>query len=574
MTPDRRLMRRLHVCAFVLAMAMTGLGFRLVILHLGTHEQIGKKIDKTRRLKRAIDVERGSIYDRGGRDNVLALDRTLKDVCANPDVISGDDRVMATAEMLSDKLGIPADEVAVKLNNPGRRYALIQRAVLPELADSIASLDCGGIFLRSHIVRYYPHRDFMCHVLGFVNYEGHGCYGVEQGMNRFLHGTPGILVSKKDALQKELYWERERVIPSIEGSDVHLTIDQYVQHIAEEAIEQAMIEHRARGAWAIVQRVATGEILALASRPAFDLNQFRTAEDEAKLNRAVGVIFEPGSIMKAMTFAAVFNERLVTPETVLDCENGAWMYGGRLLRDYRPYGTLTVADGFKKSSNILTAKLALLLGNENLYAYMRNFGFGNRLGFDLPGEEGGILHATKTWSKISATRIAIGQGVAVTAIQMLAAYNAIANDGILMRPYVIAHVEKKEGTLLHYRGPEVVGRPISRDTAATMRYLLSRVTEKGGTGRRAAVEGYRVAGKTGTAQKPVPGGYSSTDYVASFVCFLPAESPEIGIIVVVDEPQPVHVGGRVAAPVFQQIASQTVRYLGIPSIADTTFANR
>ena len=576
MTTDPRFKWRLRSCVFVVAVGMTGLGVRLAYLHLWPHDQekLWETIDKPRLWKTKIDAERGSIYDRKGRENPLALDVPLKDVCADPMAIIKNNCVRETAEALSAVLDMPVDELAVKINKPGRAYALIKRTVLPDLAEPIAILDLKGIYLRDRMDRYYPHKNFLCHVLGFVNHKGDGCYGVEQCKDKHLRGIPGYLQSKKDALQRELYWEREQVVPPLAGADVYLTIDQYIQYIAEEAVQQAMLEHRAKAAWAIVQRVSTGEILALVNRPAFDLNEFRTADGDSKLNRAVGAVYEPGSTLKAITFASVLNEGLVTPQTRLDCENGAWLYGKRLLRDYHPYGILTVADGIKKSSNILTAKLALRLGDDDLYAYIRGFGFGNQLGVDLPGEEAGILHAPDRWSKISATRIAIGQGIAVTALQMLAAYNAIANDGILMRPYIISHVQRENGPVFDSRRPEILGRPISRETAATMRHLLSRVTEEGGTGKRAAVEGFRVAGKTGTAQKPVPGGYSLTDYVASFVGFLPAESPEIGIIVVVDAPQPVHTGGRVAAPVFKKIASQTVRYLGIPRSMDRAFASR
>jgi cell division protein FtsI (penicillin-binding protein 3) len=225
---------------------------------------------------------------------------------------------------------------------------------------------------------------------------------------------------------------------------------------------------------------------------------------------------------------------------------------------------LSVADGLKKSSNILAAKVALRLGDERLHRYLQAFNVGSRLGIDLPGEEAGILHPVSRWSKISATRLAIGQGVAVTSLQMLGILSTIANDGYLMRPYVVRQVVGRDGTVLVHNEPRILGQPISEETAATMRWLLARVTEDGGTGRRARVGGYQVAGKTGTAQKPVAGGYSSSDYVASFAGFLPAVAPEIAVIVVVDEPQPRHTGGYVAGPAFSVIAEQTVRYLDIP----------
>jgi cell division protein FtsI (penicillin-binding protein 3) len=370
-----------------------------------------------------------------------------------------------------------------------------------------------------------------------------------------------------NALRQELYEKQESYIPAIPGANVILTIDQNIQHVVEKTLDDLMNEQNAKAVWAIVTRVKTGEILAMASRPGFDLNDFRAVPEAAALNRALGCVYEPGSTFKAVVASAALNEKIVTPSRVFDCENGAWMYRNKILRDFHPYGNLTFADGVKKSSNIMMAKISLLLGEEQFYRYLRAFGLGAKLGVDLPGEEQGILHPVSRWSGISATRIAIGQGVAVTALQMVSIYGAIANDGFMMRPYVVSKVTATDGSTVYQRSPEVIGRPISHETAATMRVLLSRVTEEGGTGVRAAVEGYKVAGKTGTAQKPVNGGYSTTAYVGSFVGFLPAEDPEIALVVVVDEPQPFHTGGVVAAPAFSRIAGQTVRYLDIPPVS-------
>jgi cell division protein FtsI (penicillin-binding protein 3) len=240
------------------------------------------------------------------------------------------------------------------------------------------------------------------------------------------------------------------------------------------------------------------------------------------------------------------------------------MYGGRPLRDFHAYGDLTVADGLKKSSNILAAKVALSLGDERFYQYLRDFGIGSLTGIKLPGEEVGILRSPSRWSRIESTRIAMGHGVAVTALQILNVFCAIANDGILMQPQIVESVASRNGQFLYRRQSRELGRPIRPETAATMRRLLTRVTEKGGTGKRARVDGYEVAGKTGTAEKPINGKYSGTAHVASFVGFLPSAAPEVGIIVVVDEPQPKHTGGVVAAPYFSRIATEAVRYLNVP----------
>lgn len=569
---------RFIFCGIFLGLAMCGLGVRLGFLHVGPHDTALAAIHQNRKWTRELQVERGKIFDRRGEENILALDLPVHDVCADPDTVVSSGQVVNVATELSALLGLPADELAVKLNRPGRHYSCLAQSLQEEDMLRVSERRLPGVFFQERTVRYYPHHEFLCHVLGFVNHEGFGSAGVEQRLDRFLRGCPGLLESEKNAFREEMYWKRGRYVAPLEGASVYLTIDQNVQYIVEKALDhigQGSEERlRWKGAWAIVQEVRTGEILAMASRPAYDLNSFRDAADLQKLNSAVGYVYEPGSTLKAITFAAALDEGLVTPDTVIDCENGSWMHRNRVLHDYKPSGRLTVADGLKKSSNILTAKLSVMLGDERLYEYLHAFGLGQKLGIDLPGEEGGILRPLNEWSPISASRMAIGQGVAVTALQMAAIYAAIGNDGVMMRPYLVRKVVATDGTVLHERRPEEIGSPITAKTAKTMQRLLARVTEKDGTGKRAHVDGYAVAGKTGTAQKPIPGGYSTTDHIASFVGFLPADDPRIAIVVVVDEPQPIHTGGLVAAPVFQAIASEAARYLDLPATEETAIAKR
>ncbi len=564
---------RLYTSSSALSLAVIGLGIRLAFLHLGTHEATRARFDRSRSYERKILAGRGAIHDRHGDGNVLAMNLGVKDVCIDPSVTSKGEGIVKTACKLSELLNVPVDEVAVRMKQPERRFAYVKRFVQPDVVEDVRSLDIDGMFFRDATIRHYPQKSFLCHVLGFVNHMGAGSAGVEQQLDSYLRGSPGIMEGRVNAMRQELYIRRGRHVPALEGANVTLTIDQNIQYMVEKALDTVMEEHRAEGAWAIVQRVSTGEILALANRPGFDLNEFRYAPDFAKLNRSIGYIYEPGSTLKPAVFAAALEEGTVTPDTMFNCENGAWSYKRRILRDYHPYSRLNVADGLKKSSNILTAKVALTLGDETLDRYLRAFGLGKKLGMDLPGEEDGILHPVKKWSGISATRISIGQGVAVTALQMLGSICAIANDGFLMKPYIVREVRSGTGEILHRSEPEVVSRPISIKTAQTMRHLMGRVTESGGTGRRARVSGYTVAGKTGTAQKPIAGGYSSTEHMASFVGFLPVEQPEIGVIVVVDNPQPLHTGGRVAAPAFREIAGPAIRYLNVPG-TDSMLARR
>jgi len=565
---------RLFASAAILMLAMMGLGVRLAFLHLGPNEQARSVLKKASRLEQRLAGERGRIYDRRGGANILALNLAAKDVCAAPCAIVQCTNVAVVASRLAEALDLDTDAVAVKLNRPDRKYARIAKSVRGPVLNEIKRLDLQGVFFRDATVRHYPQGCFMCHVLGFVDDMGVGRAGVERQSDRYLRGCPGLLESRKDALRQELYGKRGRYMAALRGADIQLTIDQHIQYFVEKALDELVEEHNPKGAWAIVERVRTGEILAMASRPSFDPNRLACSTQNTRLNRAIGWVYEPGSTLKAAVISAALNENLVTPHTIVDCENGSWFYANRPLGDAHPYGRLSVADVLKKSSNIGTAKLALMLGNQRLEKYLRRLYIGRRLGVDLPLEEAGILHPARRWSAVSPTRIAIGQGVAVTALQMLGVLCAIANDGALMKPYVISSIRSSDGTSLHRARPEVLSRPITPATAATMRILLARVTEQGGTGRHAGLEGYRVAGKTGTAQKPKGGGYSSTAFTASFTGFLPAEDPEIAIIVVADEPQPQHYGGVVAGPTFKKIARQAVKYLDIPSVHEHLVAKR
>ena len=561
---DRSLKRRMILVTALLLAAMSGVSVRLAYLHLGPNEHRVKAAERASTFEDPLPVARGRIFGSGHNGTILAMNQPVKDVCVDPARVAEKQQQDSVIRALTAVLATDEAQVLARLSETNRRFAYVQRFVPEEKTDELQQMNLTGVFFRDTSTRYYPHGMFMCHLLGFANLDGIGSAGVEQMMDKYLRGCPGLRVGRQDGHHRELYNERIRDVPGQDGDDVYLTVDQNLQYMVERALDTAMEKHQAKGAWAIIQKVRTGEILAIASRPAFDLNEFRTASLDVLLNRAIGTVYEPGSTIKPATIALALSQGIVTPSTTFDCENGAWMYAGKVLRDLHPYGLLSVADILKKSSNVGTAKIAVELGEKRLDQGFRSFGYGSVLGVDLPGEEKGILHPLSDWSKLSVARVSIGQGVAVTALQMLGMMCCIANDGFLMRPRVIDRVVGPRGNVILKNEPEVLARPIGADTAALMRYMLSRVTEEGGTGKRACVDGYLVAGKTGTAQKAVPGGYSDTAYVASFVGFMPADHPEIGIIVVVDEPQPYHTGGYVAAPVFGEIAEQAARYLDIP----------
>lgn len=561
---------RLFFVVLIVLGALNGLIARLVYLHfrLGEGADRNIRIIEARRLETDLLVARGKIFD--CRGNTLALDIVKKEICADPSIVLSNNCLRAVAGNVSRVINVSPAVIYKRLNQPGRRFVYLGgygRTIGEEQAVELESMKFPGLFMRDMMVRSYPRGSSMCHVLGFVNFDSErtGSAGIEQRWNKYLHGVHGLLISEFDGRRHELYDRRLFELKPRTGADITLTLDHYVQYVVEEALEKAVRKNQATAVWAIVERVRTGEILAMASYPNYDPNNFRSVSPEWMRNRCISVIYEPGSTFKMVIIAAALNEKVVTSSQVFDCENGSWFYKGRPLRDFHPYGKLSVADIIKKSSNIGAAKVALRLGKNKFYQYLRDFGVGRVTGIDLPGEEAGILHPLRKWTSLSITRIAIGHEVAVTALQMLQVLCAIANDGVLMRPYLVRRVTAPDGKILFEQHPRVVGRPIRTETASEMKHLLARVTEEGGTGRRARVEGYSVAGKTGTAQKAIPGGYSDTLNIASFTGFIPVDDPQLAIIVVLDEPKGLfHTGGVVAGPVFREIAAQVVRYLDVP----------
>lgn len=558
----RRTIRFFGVAVGLFA-AMAGLVVRLVFLHVSVRDQSKSRAAKTRTYRETLTVPRGRILDGSMSANIMAANVSVKDIWVDPAPLVASNRLGDVSARLARALALNPAELMTELNKPGRRFAYVSRYVPDDRAEAVARMKLPGVYQSPATARAYPQGQMLCHVLGFVNLDGVGSSGIEQCMDNYLKGVPGLLESRLDGRRREMYDRRVKEVAPREGSDVVLTIDQNLQYMLEKGVDGAMERHRAKAAMAIIQRVKTGEILAMVSRPGFDPNRFRETVDAQKLNRTIGYVYEPGSTFKVAVIAAALDRGIVTPETIFDCENGRWLYQNKILKDYHPYGRLNVADVLKKSSNIGAAKIAIMMGDELLDKSLRAFMIGSRLGIDLPGEEGGIFRPLSSWSAISSSRIAIGQGVAVTPLQMLGVLCGIANDGRIMRPYVVKEVVSSSGTVLMRQTPQVLSQPIRPETAALMRKLLARVTEEGGTGVKASVDGFTVAGKTGTAQKPVGGRYSESDYMASFVGFLPAENPEIGMIVVVDEPQPLHTGGLVSAPVFGEVAEQAVRYLGL-----------
>ncbi len=563
---------RMMFCALLLVLAWCALAARLTYLHLGGSPGLEARIQKIRKVEEEMLVGRGRLLDRNGK--VLALDIAVKHVNVDPKVAMEKKQDVFLSRQLGRVLQMDPAMVLSLINRSvarPRRQVYIKKYVRDDATRQISSmnLESAGVFFDNVSQRNYPHGQLLCHVLGYSSAEGHGASGLELRLDRFLRGVPGLRVSEKDGNSREVYDRRSLEIQPQEGADVYLTLDQNLQYFAESALDTVMEQWKAKSAWAAIQDVKTGRLLAMASRPSFDLNDYGAASDAERINRVIGYTYEPGSTFKVASIAAALEARVVKSTDVFDCENGRWSFGGKILRDTHPHGRLSVADVLKVSSNIGAGKIALMLGEDRLYASLRDFGFGRPLGIDLPGEDAGILPSVKTWAKIKIARIPMGQGVAVTSLQMLAMLSCIANDGALMRPLVIDRIVDKNGKIIAQPEPMALSHPISPETARLMRKMLVRVTEDGGTGKGARVDGYTVAGKTGTAQKVVDGRYSDTAYVGSFMGFLPAERPAIAIMVVVDEPSPLHTGGAVAAPAFREIAEKAVRYLDIPPVEES-----
>jgi cell division protein FtsI (penicillin-binding protein 3) len=590
---------RIALLAAAILTVFLGISARLAVLHLHPAEWVRQPIEEGRVLEQKTVGNRGRIIDRNGE--ILAMDLASYHVIVDPKYISQYGDAAAVCRSLAQEFHISTNELSSILADTKRRYVRIKKYVpgqqlkrferktygvmyTPEGAET--NIYLRGLALEEAPERNYPKGALMAHVVGFSNREGVGAAGVEQRMDEVLRGKEGLRVSKKDGRRREIYSTRTIDIEPEDGANVTLTLDQQLQYFTEKTIEKVCADFNAKAAWAIIMHVRTGEILAMASYPTYDLNRYGKAPEEWRRNRAISFNYEPGSTMKAAVIASALDHNIVTETDTVDCENGYWVYGRRALRDSHPEGILSVADVVKVSSNIGTAKVALQMGDQLLYDSLKSFNFGNRLGIDIPGEEGGIFYSPKHWSKISVTRIGMGHEIATTALQVLSMMNAIACNGVQMKPMIIKRVTAPDGTVLQEYEPQELGRPITPATARRMRQLLARVTEEGGTGTKAAVDGYRVGGKTGTAQKIKPaeegGGYYDKNFISSFVGFLPVENPQIGIIVVADDPGEYtesgrkikYYGGTVCGPAFKEIAEFAVRYLRISPEGDRVYVAR
>jgi cell division protein FtsI (penicillin-binding protein 3) len=471
--------------------------------------------------------------------------------------------VQLEAQLLSRVLGMPLDVLEAKLES-SQPFVWIAHKITPDKKEAVEALNLKGIYFQKENQRIYPKRDLAAHVLGFVDLDEKGLGGIEYELDKQIRGKSEKIVVMADARQR---WFDGGEAQREHGADVILTLDEKVQYIAERELAGAIAKTRAMAGTVMVMNPNTGEILALANWPKFNPNTASEAPAEARMNRAVTALYEPGSTFKLITLAAAFDQGITRPEEVFDCENGAVYVAGHRIRDHKPFGLLTVSNILAQSSDVGAIKIALRLGAPKFYDYIRAFGFGQLTGVDLPGESKGLLRRLESWSAVSIGSISMGQEVGVTPVQLISAVSAIANGGVLYKPHVVVELRRGDKVLpaaglLAPTEPKRVVRP---ETAATLRRLMEGVILNG-TGPRAHLEGWTAAGKTGSAQKidPATGRYSHTQLIASFTGFAPISNPAVTILVSLDSPVGEHEGGQVAAPVFKRIAEQVLPYLDVP----------
>jgi len=558
---------RLALVSLVLSAAGLVLVGRLVHLQIIQHDRLAAQSDKQYLRTVEITSGRGNIYDRNR--NQLATNIRVESVYADPKSVA--DKT-ATARILARVLELNPQAVLKKLKS-NRHFVWIKRKSELNAVEKLKQLDLVGVGFIAETKRYYPKRKLAASTLGFVGLDNQGLAGIEHYHHAVLKGRVQRTVLEKDARGRFLWTTANAQDLNPGKQDVVLALDEVIQFIAERELNRQVKEYRAKSGLAIVMDPFSGAVYAMASAPEFNPNNYAAYPPHIWRNDAVASAFEPGSIFKPIVAAASLEEGLAGPDDIFFCENGSYQIGKSRISEAsnHQFGWLTLRNIIAKSSNIGAIKIAQRLGNRRFYDYIRKFGFGRRLGVDLPGEASGTLRSIRQWSGLSLASISFGHEISVTPIQMVSAIAAIANGGVLIRPRLTQAI-LKNGVLDRTFEPEALQTVLSEETSRQMINILKSVV-KTGTGAKAAIPGFEVAGKTGTAQKidPKTQTYSKTKYLASFVGFVPADAPRLVILVMIDEPQKTYWGGEVAAPVFQRIARKTLRYLHIPSSLDRVF---
>jgi cell division protein FtsI (penicillin-binding protein 3) len=529
---------------------------RLVQLQIFEHGSFVQLAAQRQQERKSIMAPRGVIYD--SHMDELATSVFVSTAVAEPRRMKD---IPMAAQSLAEILGLNPHELLSRMSDPKRQsFMIIKRRIDPQAEKLIESLNIDGVYFVDESMRVYPNRELASQTLGFVNMNNDGGAGIELQYDKELQGKEGEYSFDVDARRRSFRVKVDKA--PAQGHSLVLSIDKSIQYIADRELAAGVEKSHAKAGTVIIMESETGRILALSNYPQFNCNTYNEYEPDLWRNRAVSDVFEPGSTFKVVVATAALEAGLTHPDEMVDCQMGAITIGKHVFHDHKPYGLLSFGQILEKSSNVGAAKLGLRLGQQRLYEALRNFGFGSKSGVDLPGEIIGLVRDWREWSGLSIGAISFGQEVGVTSIQILNAINAIANGGYRVRPTIVDRVIDEKGNLVSVRAPERV-RLMSPQTAEAVSSAFEGVVLRG-TGRRAAPEGYRAAGKTGTAQKIVDGHYSSNKYVASFIGFAPLPKPRVTILVQIDEPKGVHYGGDVCAPFFQKIVQETLLQLRVP----------
>ena len=561
---------------------------RLFYLHVWEQEALLEHVESNRRMVQIIEARRGNVVD--NRGNLLATTHTRIDLGVDPQSVRETDREKFTE--LASLIDQPLEKVIRAIETKTRKgsdhaqavslikWAYLAKGLDEDTYDKVRELGIKGVYGNRKYSRTYPGGKLAAHVLGYVNYEETPVTGVERFFDYYLRGQDGWRETERDGRRRELAQFRAREVAPADGLNVALSVDLMVQHIVEQEVARLAAEYNPESVSVIVSEPSTGAVMAMANYPTYDPNEFYNTKKypiDSQRNRALTDLIEPGSTFKIVPAAAALNEGIVAPEDIFETGVERVSYKGRSLKlpsDHHTYDSLSMHDIVVKSSNRGAAHLGLILGENRLHDYAEAFGFGEKTGFDLGGEVSGTLHSVKNWDGLTITRLPMGHAVSATPMQIHGAMSVIANKGVLMEPLIAERVFDAAGNDIVHFSPKAKRRVVSTEVAQTVADMLVDVVGKDGTARKAAIDNYSVAGKTGTTQKIVNGKYSRQHHVASFSGFFPANKPALVITVVVDEPQlkGVGYGGSVSAPAFRNIAEACIAYLGIrPSRPDASF---
>jgi cell division protein FtsI (penicillin-binding protein 3) len=544
--------------------ALFTLGFVLVTmrafdLQVMQEKQWDERAERQHQKVIPLTPQRGTIFDSNGEELAVSVD--VDSIYVEPRKL--EDRADATKK-LAKALDLTPRSISAKLKG-NSNFVWLKRQVAPAQSEQIKAMKLNGVGAIKEPRRFYPNSNLAAHLLGFTGLDPKGLEGLELKYDKMILGRGGYLVMERDALGRGIGAGTPQVQGATRGHDLYLTLDKNLQYIAERELADSLREADAKAGTVVMLEPSTGKVLAMASFPEYNPNALFRYKPYQWRNRAVCDSFEPGSTFKVFLMAAALNEAVVSTTQKIDCENGSYRVGGKEIHDHKKYQKLTPAEVIKYSSNIGSAKIGKMLERKNFHRYIEEFGFGQQTGIDLPGEVVGLVRPPEKWFEVDLAAISFGQGISVTPIQLVAATAAIANGGYLMEPYIVERVVDSQGQVTMQKQPRMVRKVIAQDVAHVVTRMMEMTTEEGGTATNARVPGFRVAGKTGTAQKvdPVTGGYSSDKRVASFVGFLPVEAPRLVMLVAIDEPKKGVYGGLLAAPVFSRIAAQAMQYLKV-----------